>query len=161
MDEPTKQPSPPSKHSSSRSRWLWLLSVALIAVAVYYYRTSEAKGAGAGSPSVSSKKKGGKGGGEGAVPVVGTRARKGNIGVYFNGLGAVTPIYTVTVKSRVDGELMTVHFHEGDMVHKGDLLMEIDPRPYQVQLTQAEGQLARDQATLENARIDLARYESC
>jgi multidrug efflux system membrane fusion protein len=91
--------------------------------------------------------------------VVGTRARRGNIGVYFNGLGGVTPIYTVTLKSRVDGELMSVHFREGDTVRKGDLLMEIDPRPYQVQLTQAEGQLARDQATLENARTDLTRYE--
>ena len=87
--------------------------------------------------------------------------QKGDIGVYFTGLGAVTPIYTVTVKSRVDGELMEVHFREGDIVHKGDLLMEIDPRPYQVQLTQAEGQMARDQAALENARIDLARYERC
>jgi multidrug efflux system membrane fusion protein len=158
MDEPTRQPSPPSKRSS-RPRWLWLLLPALIAVAVYYYRTSEAKSSGAGSPSVSTKKKGGKGGGEGAIPVVGTRARKGNIGVYINGLGGVTPIYTVTLKSRVDGELMSVNFREGDTVHKGDLLMEIDPRPYQVQLTQAEGQMARDQATLENARTDLTRYE--
>jgi multidrug efflux system membrane fusion protein len=65
----------------------------------------------------------------------------------------------VAIKSRVDGELMVVNFREGDMVHKGDLLMQIDPRPYQVQLTQAEGQQMKDQATLENARVDLTRYE--
>ncbi len=104
-------------------------------------------------------KKGGRGGG-GAVPVVATRARKGNIGVYDVALGAVTPIYTVTVKSRVDGQLMNVLYKEGDNVQKDQLLMEIDPRPYQVQLEMAEGQLAKDIAALNNARVDLARYET-
>jgi multidrug efflux system membrane fusion protein len=91
---------------------------------------------------------------------VAAKARLGSIGLYFNGLGNVTPIYTVTVKSRVDGELMEVSYKEGDIVHQGDLLAQIDPRPFQVQLTQAEGQMAKDQAALENARIDLARYET-
>jgi len=95
-----------------------------------------------------------------SVPVVGAKARKGDIGVYITGLGAVTPIYTVTLKSRVDGQLMRVLYKEGDVVHQGDLLLEIDPRPYQVQLTQAEGQLIRDQALLDNARIDLDRYQT-
>jgi multidrug efflux system membrane fusion protein len=104
-------------------------------------------------------KKGGRGGG-GAVPVVATRARKGNIGVYDVALGAVTPIYTVTVKSRVDGQLMNVLYKEGDNVQKDQLLMEIDPRPYQVQLEMAEGQLAKDIAALNNARVDLTRYET-
>jgi len=80
--------------------------------------------------------------------------------VYFTGLGNVVPIYTVSVKSRVDGELMKVYFKEGELVHQGDPLVEIDPRPYQVQLTQAEGQLTRDQALLENARLDLKRYQT-
>lgn len=94
------------------------------------------------------------------VPVVGAKAHRGNIPVYFTGLGAVTPIYTVTVRSRVDGELMQVYYKEGDLVHKGDPLVEIDPRPYQVQLSQAEGQLMKDQSQLENSRVDLARYKT-
>src|SRR5205814_7454816 len=107
-----------------------------------------------------STKKGGRGAAGAITPVVGTRTQKGNIGVYFNGLGSITPLATVTIKSRVDGQLMAVHFREGDTVQQDDLLMEIDPRPYQVQLTQAEGQLMKDQATLENARTDLARYQT-
>jgi multidrug efflux system membrane fusion protein len=92
--------------------------------------------------------------------VVTVKATRGNIGVYLNGLGAVTPIYTTTIKSRVDGQLMNIYYKEGDIVHKGDLLLEIDPRPYQVQQMQAEGQLVKDQAILLNARTDAARYET-
>src|SRR5437016_8195859 len=86
-------------------------------------------------------------------------AQKGDIGTYVNALGVVTPIKTVMVKSRVDGQLMSVNYVEGQMVHAGDSLVEIDPRPYQAQLTQAEGQLARDEALLENARVDLERHQ--
>jgi multidrug efflux system membrane fusion protein len=93
------------------------------------------------------------------IPVVAAKSRKGDIGVYYSGLGAVTPLATVTVKARVDGQLMNVRYREGDTVHKGDLLAEIDDGPYQAALTQAEGALLRDQATLENARIDLVRYQ--
>ncbi|HEV2690501.1 MAG TPA: efflux RND transporter periplasmic adaptor subunit, partial [Bryobacteraceae bacterium] len=109
-----------------------------------------AKGAGKGR---------GRGGGA-APPVVAVKARKGDIGVYYEGLGTVTPINTVAVKTRVDGELMQVLFKEGDMVRQGQTLAEIDPRPFQAQLTQFEGQLARDEALLENARLDLKRYET-
>jgi multidrug efflux system membrane fusion protein len=94
----------------------------------------------------------------GAIPVVAVKAVRGNIGEYVTGMGNVTPIYTVTIKTRVDGELMEVHYKEGDIVQKGAPLVEIDPRPFQVQLEQAEGALARDQALLNNAKVDLDRY---
>jgi multidrug efflux system membrane fusion protein len=143
--------------------WWVLLLIVLVAIAAYSYR-SKASAAARTPPSAGTAKKGtkGKGGGDGAAstPVIAVKARKGNIGVYFTGLGAVTPIYTVTLKSRVDGELMTVLYREGDMVRKGEPLMEIDPRPYQAQLDQMEGQLMKDQATLDNARIDQTRYET-
>lgn len=110
------------------------------------------------APQTSAKK--GKGAGAGAIPVSVSTVTQGNLGEYVNALGTVTPVYTATVTSRVAGQLMEVHYREGQMVHKGDLLAVIDPRPYQASLTQAEGQLDRDQATLANARLDLIRYQS-
>ncbi len=94
-----------------------------------------------------------------AVPVVVMPVRTGDLNVFLTALGSVTPLNTVTVKSRVDGQLLRTHFTEGQIVHAGELLAEIDPRPFQAQLTQAEGQLARDQANLANARLDLERYQ--
>jgi membrane fusion protein, multidrug efflux system len=94
------------------------------------------------------------------VPVVAVPARTADVGVYLSGLGTVTPIATVTVRSRVDGELMRVAFREGQLVKAGELLAEIDPRPFQVQLAQAVGQLAKDQALLKNAVVDLERYRT-
>ena len=87
------------------------------------------------------------------------QAEKGDIGVYVTGLGTVTPLNTITVTTRVDGQLMAVMYREGEKVEKGAPLVEIDPRPFQVQLEQAEAQLAKDLAVLQNARIDLKRYE--
>jgi len=85
-------------------------------------------------------------------------ARIGDMSLYLNGLGTVTAFNTVTIRSRVDGQLVRVAFREGQSVQAGDLLAEIDPRPFQVQLAQAEGQLAHDQALLNNAKVDLDRY---
>jgi membrane fusion protein, multidrug efflux system len=92
-------------------------------------------------------------------PVTAVMTNKTDFDVYLKGLGTVIPTNTVTVKSQVSGQLMSVRFKEGQHVNKGDLIAEIDPRPFQVQLMQAEGQLARDQAFLKNAEHDLAQYK--
>ena len=155
-------PSPPKDLRGAppprrRSRGIWLVLLALTGIAAYFLWPQITGKKSAPPPTPAAGKTGR---GPLVTPVVAVKARRGDIGVYFNGLGSVTPLYTVTVKSRVDGELMKVQYNEGDLVHKGDLLAVIDPRPYQVQLEQAEGQLARDQANLANARTDLARYET-
>jgi multidrug efflux system membrane fusion protein len=93
------------------------------------------------------------------VPVVVATAHRGDLPVYFNGLGTVTAFNTVTVRSRVDGQIVKINFTEGQNVKEGDALIEIDPRPYQVQLEQAEGQLAKDQAQLKDMQVDYERYK--
>jgi multidrug efflux system membrane fusion protein len=95
-----------------------------------------------------------------AVPVSAEAVKLGSIDIYLDALGTVTPVNTVTVTSRVDGELTQVLYNEGQMVKKNELLAVIDPRPYDALLLQAQGQLARDQALLKNARIDLVRYQN-
>jgi multidrug efflux system membrane fusion protein len=97
---------------------------------------------------------------EPVIAVTAAVSIQGDFPVYLNGLGTVTALRTVTVKSRVDGELIHVAFKEGSLVNAGDLLAEIDPRAFQVQLMQAEGQLQRDQALLKNAQMDLVRYKT-
>ncbi|MCQ8106335.1 MdtA/MuxA family multidrug efflux RND transporter periplasmic adaptor subunit [Methylomonas sp. SURF-2] len=87
-------------------------------------------------------------------------ARSGDFPVFLNALGTVTALRSVTVRSRVDGELIRVAFREGQMVKEGELLAEIDPRPYRIQVRQAEGQLLRDQALLKNAELDQQRYQT-
>jgi len=151
---------PPPTGRPKKRGWLWLVIMVLVGVGVYYYYfRSHANPASAASES--SQVTGGRPGrGMGVIPVVAARATKGDIGVYFTGLGAVTPIYTVTVKSQISGYLMQVLYKEGEIVQKGDPLAEIDPRPYQVMLEQAQAGLARDQANLVNAKVDLQRYQT-
>jgi membrane fusion protein, multidrug efflux system len=152
-------PAPPaSGRRPRRSKFVWLLVPALLAGAIWGY-AHWSKASASTTPATGAGKRG-DGKGADIAQVVAARARRGNIGVYFNGLGTVTPLYTVIVKSRVDGQLMEIHYREGDTVHQGDLLIQIDPRPFEVQLTQAEGQMAKDEAALANARIDLARYQT-
>ncbi|HXA52238.1 MAG TPA: MdtA/MuxA family multidrug efflux RND transporter periplasmic adaptor subunit [Candidatus Acidoferrum sp.] len=95
-----------------------------------------------------------------SVPVAGIAARRGDLPVYLRGLGTVTAYNTVNVKSRVDGPIVAVNFTEGQNVAQGQQLLEIDPRPYQVMLQQAQGNLARDEAQLKDAQTNLARYQA-
>ena len=135
----------------SRLRWLFwvLLVLAIIGAAVWYYPRPE-----------SQPKTGGRGQFGGPVPVALATVQKGDMPVTLTGLGTVTPLATVTVKTQINGYLTEVAFQEGQMVKKGDFLAQIDPRPYQVALEQAEGQLAKDQALLKNAQLDLQRYNT-
>jgi len=96
----------------------------------------------------------------GTVAVTSVTAKKGNIGVYLDSIGTVTPVYTSSITSQVNGIVIQVHFTEGQMVRKGDPLIEIDPRPYQATLLQAQGVLDRDQGVLAQAQMDLARYQA-
>ncbi len=93
-----------------------------------------------------------------SVPVAASLVKTGNLDVYLNQIGTVTPFATVTIKSRIAGQIMKIDFKEGQLVKAGDLLVSIDPSPYEAQLSQTEGQLARDQATLANAKVTLERY---
>src|ERR1700761_4191734 len=95
-----------------------------------------------------------------AIPVAEGSVTTGNIDVFLDELGTVTPVYTVTVASRVAGELTEVRYKEGQLVKKNDLLAVVDPRPYMAVLLQSQGQLSRDVAALKNARIDLVRYQN-
>jgi multidrug efflux system membrane fusion protein len=133
-------------------RGLWLIAAILLlsgGVLLFSQRRSGSTAAGQGQRSR---------GGGGAIPVSVATVTQGNMGDYISALGTVTSVYTVTVTSRVAGALVAVHYREGQVVHKGDLLAVIDPRPYEATYLQAEGQLERDRALLANARIDLDRY---
>ncbi|HEV2495853.1 MAG TPA: efflux RND transporter periplasmic adaptor subunit [Terriglobia bacterium] len=137
-----------------------MLVLVLVVAGAYFAYFYGAKRAGPGSARASSQAAKGNARGALVVPVVAAKVRKGDLGVYFTGLGAVTPLYTVSVKTRVDGQLMKVLYKEGDNVHQDDVLAEVDTRPFEVQLMQAQGQLIKDQAALDNARLDLTRYQT-
>lgn len=140
--------------------WFWLALIVIAAAGFWYYRSSRGHAENsAASPAAGAPRGRGAGGANFAAPVVVATAERGDLPVFLNGLGTATPLNTVTVRSRVDGQLINVAFTEGQFVHQGDLLAEIDPRPFQVQLEQAEGQLAKDTAQRNDAQINLDRFQ--
>lgn len=155
--------SPNDRNSSAprpkRRWWIWLIVLAALGYGAWHYRaffngssssaSTSSAGAGAG--------RGGRGGG-GAVPVSVETAVRGDIPVYLRNVGTVTAFNTVTVHSRVDGQLVNVAFQEGQFVHEGDLLAELDRRPFEAQLEQAEGALAHDTALRNDANVNFQRY---
>ena len=151
----------PGSQGAAKSRWwVWLLLLVIVAGGYWYYRgrNSQADAAAAGGKGP------GGGGAMGApgsfvVPVVVATATKGDLPVFLNGLGNVTAFNTVTVRSRVDGQIVKINFVEGQNVTAGQALVEIDPRPFQVQLEQAEGQLTKDQAQLKDVQVDYERFK--
>jgi membrane fusion protein, multidrug efflux system len=145
---PKSPEAPPKKRSFA---WVWLILILLFGLVGFrYYQNKQAADQAAKQKAAASQR---------GVPISTTTATKGSIGVYINALGTVTPVYTATITSRVDGQINSVNYREGQMVHKGDVLLQIDPRPYQAALTQGEGTLAHDQALLAEARIDFNRYQ--
>ena len=154
-NEPTQQPRIKRTHLFSkmiRSRWIWLVIVVCIAAAAYkIFLMQTATQAAARAKAQNDAQR--------PLPVMAVAARKADMDVNLRGLGTVIPVNTVTVRCQVSGQLLWVHFKEGQIVKQGELLAEIDPRPFEVQLMQAEGQLARDESLLRNAKRDLVRYK--
>ena len=146
----------------SGSHWIvWTLLVLAVVAGVYIYMRNhkEAQNSKAGSGAAGGGGGGGRARMTGPVPVTVATATKGNIGVYLDALGTVTPVYTTEITPQAAGVITAVNYHEGQYVRKGDPLIEIDPRPYEATLTQAEGALERDTNVLAQAQMDLERYK--
>lgn len=134
-----------------RHRWIWAVVLVLFGLLFYwvYSQHAQSKQAGRGHGRF----------GGGPVPVTMATAKLGSLGVYLSAIGTVTPVYTDTISSQVTGVITQVYYRQGQYVRKGDPLIEIDPRPYEAQLMQAEGALTRDQNLLAEAEMDLKRYQ--
>ncbi len=153
---------PRSRSEAARKSrwWILLIVVAVAGAGWWYFRSRSAQENNAATATPANRSAGpGNPAGNAAVPVVVASAHRGDLPVYLNGLGTVTAFNTVTVRSRVDGQIVKINFTEGQYVNAGDSLIEIDPRPFIVQKEQAEGQLAKDQAQLRNAEVDYDRYQ--
>lgn len=149
---------------SYKSRWVIVIVVVIAAIAAFWFwqgrNDSRSAAPGATKQAQQSPAGGRRGMRSGPLaPVQAATAVEQAVPRYLTGLGTITAANTVTVRSRVDGQLMALHFQEGQQVKAGDLLAEIDPSQFKVALAQAQGQLAKDKATLANARRDLARYQ--
>ena len=137
---------------TTRSFWPWLLALALAAAVIFALLRQKDE-----EPQA----RGGRVGADGRpIPVVAAKVERRDVDIYLDALGTVTPRNAVIVKSRVDGELMKLYVREGETVKAGDLLAQIDPRSFEAQLAEAQGALARDQALLDNALVDLDRYQT-
>ena len=148
------------KRGTKRAMLIVLVVAVLLAIGGYWLAHSSAENPPpTGRRAAAAAGRGGPGGGGGMpMPVGVAKVTNGDIKITLNALGTVTPLRTITITAQVAGNLLKVNFKEGQAVKEGDALAEIDPRPYQAQLTQFEGALARDEALLANARIDLDRY---
>ena len=149
-------PAPPAEPVKKRSKTVrvlvWIVLLAIFAGAfVYLLRRKETPAPAAG---------GRRGAGGGPVTLTTTTAQRGNIGVFLEAIGTVTPVYTSSITAQVNGVITDVHYKEGQMVRKGDPLLEIDSRPYRATLLQAQGILTRDQNILAQAQMDVERYRA-
>lgn len=149
-------PSRPEK--KRRHRWIWIVVLALFGLLffwVLHQHSQNQQKAGSGA-----SRRGRGGATRGPVPVTTATATLGNLAVYLNAIGTVTPVYTDNIAAQVTGVITAIHYREGQYVKKGDPLIDIDPRPYQAQVAQAQGVLQRDQNLLAQAKMDLARYQT-
>ena len=157
MDQPSSVSHPAdSRYRSAKKRrhwWIWAIILLLFGLLFYWvirqHNESQQVVSGRGRRSVT-----------GPVPVTYATATKGSLGVYLDAIGTVTPVYTDSITAQVTGVITAVHFREGQFVHKGDPLVDIDPRTYAAQLAEAQGTLERDQNLLAEAQMDLERYKT-
>jgi membrane fusion protein, multidrug efflux system len=142
---------PPSGPRRRRHWWVWVLVLLAFGLLFYWvlHRQNKTEAAGPGGGRRFA----------GMVPVTIATAHSGSVGVYVDAIGTVTPLNTVSINAQVTGVITAVHYREGQMVRKGDPLIDIDPRQFQAQLQQAQGLLERDQNSLAQARMDLERYK--
>ena len=152
---------PPRKRRSLASTLVWALVFILVVAGVVWFASTRGAGGGQGAAGGHGRHGGGKGGamGDMATTVSVAQVSRGDVPIYLNQLGTVTPLATVTVRSEIAGYLQQIAFTEGQMVSKGQFLAQVDPRPYQAALMQAQGTYARDQAALASAQLDLKRYQ--
>jgi multidrug efflux system membrane fusion protein len=156
MDQPSFVSHPADSHSNSAKRrrhwWIWAIILLLFGLLFYWvirqHTENQQSLGGRGRRSIT-----------GPIPVTYATSTKGSLGVYLDAIGTVTPVYTDSITAQVTGVITDVHYHEGQPVHKGDPLIDIDPRPYEAQVAESQGALERDQNLLAEAQMDLKRYQ--